>query len=95
MSKNNQLEPGDLAIVIKSMSGKAVGKIVTCVAMDGVSSDLGRIWLVQGSGPILVTGGDSLRRAHMPEIWLKKIPNDPLPDEEDSLTIDKHEALNV
>lgn len=95
MSKSNQLEPGDMAIVIKSVTGKSVGKIVTCIVMDGISSDLGRIWLVEGSGPLLVFGGDSLRRAHMPEIWLKKIPKDPLPDEEDNLTVEGHEALTV
>ena len=81
--KNDKLEPGDLAIVIKSVDGKAVGKIVTCISMDGVHSQLGRMWLVEASTPLPTTGGDTLRRAHMPEDWLRKIPRDPLPDDED------------
>lgn len=81
--KNDQLEPGDLAIVIKSATGQAIGKIVTCICMDGIHSQFGKMWLVEAASPLLTTGGDALRRAHMPEDWLRKIPRDPLPDDED------------
>ena len=89
----DKLEPGDLAIVIKSINNKAVGKIVTCLSMDGEHSLLGRMWLVESGSPLSVVGGDVVRRAHMPEDWLKKIPKDPLPDEEEDLSLDKTKEL--
>lgn len=95
MSDKNRLEPGDLAIIIRSMTGKSVGKIVTCISMDGVDENYGRMWLVETGHPMKVVGGDVMRAAHMPEDWLKKIPKDPLPDEADDLTIDSVEVLTV
>lgn len=82
MSSN--LEPGDLALVIKSLDGHAIGKIVTCVQVDFVNHDqYGTIWLVKSSREDLVTEyGGVGNNAHMPASWLKKIPKDPLPDEE-------------
>ena len=82
---SDKLEPGDLAIVLRSFSNKAVGKIVTCISMDGVHSLYGPMWLVESGSPMQVEGGDSLRRAHLPQDWLKKIPKDPLPDDEEEL----------
>lgn len=89
----DKLEPGDLAIVIKSLKNQAVGKIVTCISMDGVHSQYGRVWLVQAAGPMPVIGGDVVRKAHVPEDWLKKIPKDPLPDESDDITVDDHNEI--
>jgi hypothetical protein len=89
--RNDKLEPGDLAIIIKSMNNSSVGKIVTCITMDGVHSKYGRMWLVESGSPLRLITGDVVRRAHVPEDWLKKIPRDPLPDEEDDMKLN-HEV---
>lgn len=95
MSDPNKIEPGDLAIVIRSLSNKAVGAIVTCISMDGIHSQHGRMWLVESGRPMQVSGGDVKTRAHVPEDWLRKIPNDPLPDEEENLHLDREDALST
>lgn len=92
---NDNLQPNDLAIVLKSFTNKSVGKIVTCISMDGIHPAFGPMWLVDSGGPISVVGGDVVRRAHLPQSWLKKIPNDPLPDNEDFLGIDKNEEIFI
>jgi hypothetical protein len=79
------LSPGDLAIIIKSRDGLSIGKIVECVQIDFVGHpELGTIWLVKSQRHDLVTefGGIS-DTFHVPATWLKRIPTDPLPDEED------------
>ena len=86
----NDLKPGDLALVIKSLDNHAVGKIVECVQVDFVNHPQhGTIWLVKSQRSDLVTEfggvGDNV---HMPQSWLKKIPNDPLPDEEDLYSLE-------
>lgn len=86
---SDKLEPGDLAIVLRSFSNKSVGKIVTCISMDGTHPLYGPMWLVDSGSPMTVVGGDVLRRAHLPQDWLKKIPKDPLPDEEDVAALDR------
>lgn len=84
---NDNLTPGDLAIIIKSIDGLSVGKIVTCVQVDGTHSQYGTIWLVESSTAMVSEYGAVGKRMHVPQDWLKKIPRDPLPDEEDS-TVD-------
>ncbi len=88
MSSNQQLEPGDLAIVIKSVDNAAIGKIVTCIQIDGTHSKYGTIWLVESSTPIATEYGGVGNRVHMAQDWLRKIPKDPLPDEEDDIVLD-------
>ena len=85
MSDPNQLVPGDLAIIIKSVDGLSIGKIVECVKIDYVGHpDHGTIWLVKSSRQDLVSEyGGVTSDIHVPQDWLKKIPNDPLLDEED------------
>lgn len=80
---NNKLEPGDLAIVIKSASGKSLGKIVECVKTDGEHSQLGLMWIVKSNSPLKTIGGDVLTQVHVPQDWLRKIPKDPLPEDEE------------
>lgn len=89
MSNPNQLEPGDLALIIKSTDGLSIGKIVECVEIAGRTERLGIIWLVKSSRHDLVTeyGGIS-NDFHVAQDWLKKIPRDPLPDEEDVFSLD-------
>ena len=85
---NNNLEPGDLAIIIKSIEGAAVGKIVTCIEYAGEHSKYGRVWLVESPTALVTEFGGIGTRAHMPQDWLRKIPKDPLPDmEEEDLLV--------
>lgn len=86
---NDKLEPGDMAIITKSVDGLSVGRIVTCIQVDGVHSKYGTIWLVEGSSPFVTEYGAVGYRAHQPQDWMKKIPKDPLPDEEDEKSLDK------
>lgn len=90
MDKSEQLEPGDLAIVLRSASGSAVGKIVTCVQIDCVDHPkYGTLWLVEADRPLSTTQGVLAKTAHLPQSWMKKIPRDPLPDEEDTVIKDR------
>lgn len=95
MSKS--LEPGDLAIVTKSLDGHATGKIVECVQIDYIGHpQYGTIWLVKSTGSDLVTeyGGVS-NTAHIPQDWLKKIPKDPLPEEDTNLELSREDEFSV
>jgi hypothetical protein len=89
MSDKDGLSKGDLAIIIKSVDGLSVGKIVECVQIDFVDHpQYGVIWLVKSSRQDLVSEyGGVTRDFHVPQTWLKKIPTDPLPDEEDGKEI--------
>lgn len=87
---NDPLKPGDLAIIIKSRDGISIGKIVECVQIDFVGHpDFGTIWLVKSSRQDLVTEyggvGDNF---HVPADWLRKIPSDPLPDNEELFSLE-------
>lgn len=81
---SDKLEPNDLAMVIKSVTGKTTGKIVTCIQVIGTDPKFGIIWLVQSPHKNLETYIDGAigNQVHVPQDWLKKIPKDPLPDEE-------------
>lgn len=92
---NSKLEPGDLAIIIKSVEGAAVGKIVTCIQIDGTHSKYGTIWLVESSSVMVSEFGGVGHRMHCPQDWLRKIPKDPLPDEDEDNIIQKElEKIN-
>lgn len=91
------LEPGDLAIVTKSLDGHATGKIVECVQIDFIGHpQYGTIWLVRSRGSDLISeyGGIS-DTVHVPQDWLKKIPKDPLPDEDENLELTSEDELTV
>lgn len=90
------LEPGDLAIIIKSVDGHSTGKIVECVQLDFLNHpEHGNIWLVKSTRDDLISeyGGIS-DTVHVPQDWLRKIPKDPLPDDEEVLNLD-HEGFEV
>lgn len=81
--KNKNLEPGDLALIIKSVDGLAVGKIVQCNRILGVHSKYGTIWEIESPTQDLVSEYGAVGNvAHLPAAWLMKIPKDPLPDDE-------------
>jgi hypothetical protein len=79
-----KLEPGDLAIIIKSTMGMSIGKIVECVQLDYVGHpQFGTIWLVSSPKNDLVSEYGGIGATfHVPQDWLRKIPKDPLPDED-------------
>jgi hypothetical protein len=82
MTDKNQLAPGDLAIVIKSLDGLAMGKIVECISMDGEHTQYGKMWLCKFRTNVVSEYGAVGTKMHVPQDWLRKIPSDPL-DEED------------
>jgi hypothetical protein len=91
---DKQLTPGDLALVIKSVTGKAMGKIVECIQIIGTDPNFGTIWLVKSPNKIeAYHDGAQSNQSHMPQDWLRKIPRDPLPDEEDLYSLDSTKEL--
>jgi hypothetical protein len=75
----NQLEPGDLAVFIKSLDGLNVGKVVQCVRIDMIHPDYGVIWLVRSKTQDLITEyGGLTDNLHAQQDWLKKILPPPL-----------------
>lgn len=91
------LEPGDLAIVTKSLDGHTTGKIVECVRIDYIGHpEYGTVWLVRSQGSDLISeyGGIS-DTVHVPQDWLKKIPKDPLPDEDTNLEVQREDLITV
>ena len=92
MTDKNQLAPGDLAIVIKSLDGLSMGKIVECISMDGVHYLHGKTWLCKFQTNVTSEYGAVGTKMHVPQDWLRKIPSDPLPEEDlysltDELTV--------
>ena len=92
---NKPLKPGDLAIIIKSLDGLSIGKIVECVQIDYVGHpEHGTIWLVKSSRADLVDElGGKTTTFHVPAAWLSRIPDDPLPD--DSLELILEDGFEV
>ncbi len=87
---SESLKPGDLAIVIKTPTGLSVGKIVTCERIEYPDTKYGVLWLVRSSRSDLTDlGGHVSDTALMPQDWLRKIPADPLPDEEENLELSR------
>lgn len=69
----NQLEPGDLAIIVKSVDGLQVGRIVQCEYIDGSHTQHGIIWLVSSQSDLVSEYGAVGKKIHMPQDWLRKI----------------------
>lgn len=86
------LEPGDLAVFIKSLDGLNVGKVVQCVRVAGIHPDYGLYWLVRSRDNDLISEyggiGDTV---HAPHDWLRKITPPPLTLPNETKTIDKVE----
>ena len=43
---DDKLVPGDLAVVIKSVRGISIGRIVECIKIEAVTEKYGTVWLV-------------------------------------------------
>lgn len=70
---NKGLSPGDLAVIVQSVMGVSVGKIVQCVDQVGYHSQFGAVWNVRSRDKIVTEYGGHGNSAHVPEIWLRKI----------------------
>jgi len=67
-------KPGDLAVIVRSVDGQAVGAIVECLQTDGEHSEFGPIWRVKTRGHGIVTIHGTLAVFfHMPDAWLRPI----------------------
>lgn len=82
---SNELRPGDLAIIIESVLGINVGKIVQCAKVVGEHSLYGIVWEVSCKEEIVTEYGGKGNKVHVPQKWLKKIKPGDL-DEKDELT---------
>ena len=83
MNDSKELKPGDLAIIIKSVEGKAIGKIVECMRIDHINATYGTIWWVKAPSNMKVVGIDEGTNMGLcPQDWMRKIPNDPLQDDD-------------
>ena len=72
MSKG-QLEPGCLAVIIKSVDGASVGTIVQCIRIVGEHSLYGTVWRVRANKTLVTVGGGISNEGDMPAKWLRKI----------------------
>ena len=70
---NNELEQGCLAVIIQSVLGHSVGKIVQCVKLVGEHSLYGPVWRVRSRENLATEYGGFGPEADMPAKWLKKI----------------------
>lgn len=74
----NELEPGCLAVIIQSVLGQSVGKIVQCVRQQGEHSLYGLIWQVRSKDELMSEYGGLGNLVDVPAAWLKKINPDDL-----------------
>lgn len=83
-----QVKPGDVAEVIKSVDGAAIGMTVTVVSFQGHHSQYGPIWRCQSKDMIVTEFGGFGNEADFADDWLRKI--------EDSSTLtDKTKELEL
>lgn len=80
-----KIKPGDLAEVINSVDGAAVGQVVTVLSFEGEHSQLGRIWRCQSKQTLVTEYGAVGNVADFAEDWLLKIddPDTVIEDFED------------
>lgn len=74
---------GDLAEIIQSEYGAAVGKIVQCVRYEGDHGTYGPMWLVRARDQLAwenEAGAGLSEDGHVPDDWLRPIKPPALPD---------------
>ena len=64
---------GDLAVVLKSLDGAAVGKIVQVVKMMGTHSQYGPVWRCRSKDILVTEFGGIGNEADIPDDWLEPI----------------------
>lgn len=82
---DDSFQPGDLAIVVESVLGINVGKIVQCIKVVGEHSLYGTVWEISCKEELVTEYGGKGNKAHIPQKWLKKIKPGDL-DEKDELS---------
>jgi hypothetical protein len=70
---SNELSPGDLARIIESVEGAAVGAIVQCSKLVGTHSLYGPIWRVTSRQKLVSEYGGVGYEVDVPAKWLKRI----------------------
>jgi hypothetical protein len=83
----NNLSPGDLAIIIKSVDGISVGRVVQCLRAEGSHTKHGLIWYVSSKEDLVSEYGMVGKNMHVPQDWLKKIEPPPLPEKTRELVL--------
>lgn len=83
-----QVKPGDVAEVIKSVDGAAIGMTVTVVSFQGHHSQYGPIWRCQSTDTIVTEFGGFGNEADFADDWLRKI-------EDPSTLTDKTKELEL
>jgi len=80
----SSLEPGDHALIVKSLDGHCTGRTVQCVRIEYVDHpEYGTIWLVQSPSDDLITEYGAIgNNVHVPAAWLQKIPKDKVKDKD-------------
>ena len=76
---SNNLEPGCLAVIIKSVEGAAIGVVVQCIRVEGQHSVYGTVWRVRSKTPLATEFGGVGHEVDLPAVWLRKIKPDQLP----------------
>lgn len=69
----SNLEPGCLAVVIESLNGLSVGKVVQCLRIVSEHPLYGIIWHVRAKDILVTEYGGTGNEADAPAKWLKKI----------------------
>lgn len=69
----NELEPGCLAIITKSILDYSVGRIVQCIRVKGTHTLYGVVWRVRARENLVTEYGGIGTEADVPAKWLKKI----------------------
>lgn len=80
------VQQGDLAIIVKSVDGVNIGKIVEVCEFMGNHSKFGPIWHVRSKGNDLVTEYGAVGpECDCADDWLKPLPPDADPAANDSM----------
>ncbi|WP_186215901.1 hypothetical protein [Burkholderia gladioli] len=79
-------KPGDLAIIIKTRSGEAIGWIVRVLEIGREIPDLGYAWCIKTSKPVYVESIASGKHSYTdeplcPDSWLRPISGIPMTDD--------------
>lgn len=70
---SDQLDPGCLAVVVKSVEGDAVGAVVQCIKTLGEHSLYGTVWEVRSTRTLVTEYGGVGHTVHVPAKWMRKI----------------------
>jgi len=70
---SNELEPGCLAVVIKSSTGLSLNRVVQCIEFIQNHPNYGGVWRVRSDSPFSFKSGNPWYTAYAPPSWIRKI----------------------